>query len=117
MTFIENKPDEIELLSFFESEPVSFEQDNVSFLYVANDKEGCSIDFSFSVIEGWIRYTLKSAGNPLVHNYFEGVGSFNIKNDKSGEYLYTEIITSELITKVEIRVRPFISVNSSTLIR
>lgn len=37
--FIEKKPDEIALLSFFESEPASFNRDNISYLYTAKDKK------------------------------------------------------------------------------
>ncbi|ACZ76771.1 conserved hypothetical protein [Dickeya parazeae Ech586] len=115
--FIENKPDEVELLSFFESEPVSFERDNISYLYIAKDNKGLSIDFSFSVVEGWIQYTMKLNGNEIQYNSIDGVSSFNIRKDKLGEYLHTEIITNEIITKVEIRVRPDISIKSSTLVR
>lgn len=114
--FIEKKPDEIELLSFFESEPVSFERDNISYLYTAKDEKGVVIDFSFSAVEGWIQYAIKLDGNELVHNAIDGVSSFSIKNDKSGEYLFTEIIANGVITKVVIRVKPYISAISSSLI-
>jgi hypothetical protein len=115
--FIENKPEEIELLSFFESEPVSFERDNISYLYAAEDEKGVGINFSFSVVEGWIQYAIKLGGNELIHNSIDGVSSFSIKSDDSGEYLFTEIITNGLITKVIIRIRPYISVSSSSLVR
>lgn len=110
-------PDEIELLSFFESDPVSFERDNISYLYSAKDDKRVGIDFSFSIVEGWIQYDLNFDGNKIVHDSIDGVSSFSIKNDNFGEYLYTEIITDELIVKLEIRVRPYISVNSSSLVR
>ncbi|WP_316556678.1 hypothetical protein [Pantoea sp.] len=50
--FIENKPDEIELLSFFESEPVSFDRENISYSYRVVDKKRIELEFSFSVVEG-----------------------------------------------------------------
>ncbi|CAI1978479.1 hypothetical protein [Serratia fonticola] len=115
--FIENKPDEIELLSFFESEPVSFDRDNISYLYSAKDEKGVSVNFSFSVVEGWLQYVIKLDGNELIHNSIDGVSSFSIKSDDSGEYLFTEVITNGLITKVIIRIRPYISVSSSSLVR
>ncbi|WP_245209138.1 hypothetical protein [Serratia fonticola] len=71
--FIENKPDEIELLSFFESEPVYFDRDNVSYLYTAKDEKGLCIDFFFSVVEGWIQYVIKLDGNECVRNAIDGV--------------------------------------------
>ncbi|HEJ9057543.1 TPA: hypothetical protein SML50_001810 [Serratia fonticola] len=115
--FIENKPDEIELLSFFESEPVSFNRDNVSYLYTAKDEKGLCIDFSFSVAEGWIQYVIKLDVNECVRNAIDGVSSFSIKSDNSGEYLFAEVMTNGLITKVIIRIKPYISVSSVSLVR
>ncbi|PJR63484.1 hypothetical protein [Klebsiella sp. K-Nf6] len=115
--FIENKPDEIELLSFFESEPVSFERDNISFLYTAKNKCGLSVDFSFSVVEGWIQCTVRLHENEILHNSIDGVSSFSIRNDNLGDYIYAEILTKELINKVEIRIRPDIKIKSSSVIR
>ena len=112
--FIEKKPDEIELLSFFESEPVSFSRDNITFLYTAKDKKGLSIDFSFSVIEGWIQYVLKLDSYEFLYNSID-VDYFEIKNDNIGDYLYTEVIGDTLISKIEIRIRPEISIKSSAL--
>lgn len=115
--FIENMPDEIELLSFFESEPVSFERENISSLYSVRDDNGIGMDFSFSVVEGWVQYVIKYAKSNIVHNAIDGVGSFVIRKDELGEYIYIEIITSEEINKTEIRVKPYISVTSSRLVK
>lgn len=115
--FIENKPDELELLSFFECEPIILEKDNGSYLYVVTDQKGCRLDFSFSVIEGWIQYAVSLNNSKVVQSYIEGVSYFSIKNDKSGEYLYTEVITTEQIKKIEIRVKPYILINSGALVR
>lgn len=117
MMFIENKPDEIELLSFFESEPVSFERDNVSFLYTAKNQCGLSIDFSFSVVEGWIKYMVSLHGNDILHGSIDGVSSFNIRKDNLGEYIYAEVITAGLVNYIEIRVTPDIKIKSSSVIR
>lgn len=110
--FIENKPDEIELLSFFESEPASFDRDNISFLYTAKDQCGLSIDFSFSVVEGWIQYSMKLHDKEILNNAIDGVNSFSIRNDNLGDYIYVEVITDKLINKVEIRIRPDIKISS-----
>lgn len=110
--FIENKPDEIELLSFFETEPVSFERENVSFLYTAKDQFGLSVDFSFSVIEGWIQYAVKLHDKEISHSAIDGVSSFSIRNDNLGDYIYIEVVSEGLINKVEIRIRPDIKIRS-----
>ncbi|UQY45087.1 hypothetical protein M1E08_15985 [Erwinia sp. PK3-005] len=114
--FIEKKPDEIALLSFFESEPASFNRDNISYLYTAKDKKGISLNFSFSVVEGWIQYTLMLSDYEFLYNSID-VDSFMIKDDKVGEYLYIEVVTDTLVNKIEIRISPEISIKSSTLIR
>ncbi len=110
--FIENKPDEIELLSFFESEPVSFERDNISFLYTAKNQYGLSVDFSFSVVEGWVQYTIKLHDDEVSHNVIDGITTFSIRNDKFGDYIYVEVVTGELINKAEIRIKPNIKIMS-----
>ena len=115
--FIENLPDEIELLSFFESEPVSFERENISFLYSVKDDNGIDFDFSFSVVEGWIQYVIKCAGKNIIHNSIDGVSSFGIRKDQTGECIYFEVITSKTINKTEIRIKPYISVTNSSLVK
>ncbi|WP_277269273.1 hypothetical protein, partial [Pantoea septica] len=115
--FIENKPDEIELLSFFESEPVSFDRENISYSYRVVDKKRIELEFSFSVIEGWIQYSMNINGQDFLHGYIDGVNSFGIKKDKDDECLYAEIITDKIVTKLEIRVRPDISIKSRSLVK
>jgi len=115
--FIENKPDEIELLSFFESEPVSFDREIISYSYRVVDKKRIELEFSFSVVEGWIQYSMNINGQGFLHGYIDGVGSFGIKKDKDDEYLYTEIITDKIVTKVEIRVRPDVSIKIRSLVK
>ena len=115
--FIENKPDEIELLSFFESEPVSFERDNVSFLYTAKNQCGLSADFSFSVIEGWVQYVMRLHDKEISHGSIDGVTSIIIRNDNLGDYIYVEAITEKSINTAEIRIRPDIKIKNSSLIK
>lgn len=115
--FIEKYPDEIELLSFFESEPVSFEKENVSFLYSTSDGNRINIDFSFSVIEGWVQYFIKYEKNNIIHNAIDGVSSFSIRKDQEGEYIYIEVSTGNFINKTEIRTNPYISVKNSNFVR
>ena len=47
----------------------------------------------------------------------EGVEYFKIEKDVEGEYITTEVELEDTITKVVIRLQPFISTKFSTLIR
>lgn len=115
--FIERKPDEIELLSFFESDPVSFERDNVSFLYTVKNQCGLSVDFSFSVIEGWVQYAMKLHDNEIINDSIDGVTSFSIINDNLGDYIFVEVARGEVINAIEIRIKPDIKIKRRTVIR
>ncbi|WP_330984959.1 MULTISPECIES: hypothetical protein [Enterobacterales] len=113
--FIENHPDEIALLSFFESEPVSFERENVSFLYTYKNNDNLSIDFSFSIVEGWIQLWLSLDGKEFLQSSVDRVSSFSIRKDSIGEYIYVETAAGELVNTMEIRVIPDIKVKASSL--
>jgi hypothetical protein len=115
--FIEKYPDEIELLSFFESEPVSFEKENVSFLYSYKSKNELSIEFSFSIAEGWVQLWLSLDGKEFFHSSVDNINSFSIKKDTLGEYLYIESAVGNLVNMLEIRVIPNIIVKTSSLLK
>ncbi|EJD6540962.1 hypothetical protein U7S25_003575 [Providencia rettgeri] len=115
--FIESYPDELALLSFFESEPTLSDQLDRHFAYEFTDNNGIHLIFSFSVLEGWIQTILECNGNQIAGYLSEGVNRFMIKEDLSGEYLYTEIVFEDIKTKIEIRVKPFISIKWGTLVR
>ncbi|KES19408.1 hypothetical protein GASC598B02_014940, partial [Gilliamella apicola SCGC AB-598-B02] len=53
----------------------------------------------------------------IAHNLMEGVEYFKIEKDVEGEYITTEVELEDTITKVVIRLQPFISTKFSTLIR
>ncbi|CAM3475932.1 hypothetical protein SB6411_00003 [Klebsiella spallanzanii] len=111
--FIENFPDEIELLAFFESEPVYFERENVSFIYHVKDDHGFSIDFSFSIVEGWVHYVIKHGEVNVVDNSIDGVGSLLLGKDTKGEYLYVELNSNSFVSRTEVRVAPYISISGN----
>lgn len=115
--FIKSFPDEIDLLGFFESEPIIIDVDDLHFAYKVNDDNGMEMLFSFCATAGWIKIVISYNGKNVSTYLSEDISEINLKKDKSGEYLYTEIIADEMITKVEIRVRPYISVSSSSLVR
>ena len=115
--FIKSFPDELELLAFFESEPVLSDADDLHFAYKANDNNGVGILFSFCITAGWIKTVLSCNGIEMSTYLSENIGEIALKKDKSGEFLYSEIITDDSIAKVEIRISPYISVKTSSLVR
>ncbi|MFP1764454.1 hypothetical protein [Lonsdalea quercina] len=116
--FIKSFPDEIDLLGFFESEPMEVsEVDDLHFAYQTNDDNGIEIIFSFCATAGWIKAVVLFNGEKISDFLSENVDEIKLQNDALGEYLYSEITTDELITKVVVRVRPYISVSSSSLVR
>lgn len=115
--FIKSFPDEIELLGFFESEPIINETNDLHFAYKTNDSNGLEILFSFCATAGWIKTVISYCGKEVSKFLSEDVSEITLRKDNVGEYLYSEIITDELVTKVEIRAKPYILVNSSSLVR
>ncbi|PXY94624.1 hypothetical protein DKK76_09160 [Frischella perrara] len=115
--FMETFPDEIDLLAFFEGEPVFQDREYLHFAYQYTDKNEMSILFSFSIIEGWIQTIIEYKQRRIAHNLMEGVEYFKIEKDVDGEYLTTEVELEDTITTVEIRLQPFIFTKFSTLIK
>lgn len=116
--FIKSFPDEVDLLGFFESVPMATsEVADLHFAYQTNDDSGLEIIFSFCATAGWIQTIMLFNGKEISRYLSENVSEITLQKDALGEYLYSEIITDELITKIVIRVRPYISVSSSSLVR
>jgi len=115
--FIKTFPDEIELLAFFESEPIVNEVGDLHFAYKIEDNNGMEMVFSFCATAGWIKTLIKFKGKEISKYLSENIGEIRLKRDSLGEYLHTEVITDDLITNIEIRVRPDISIKSTSLVR
>ncbi|MDR3106075.1 MAG: hypothetical protein LBU96_16740 [Yokenella regensburgei] len=115
--FIKTFPDEIDLLGFFESEPIVNEADDLHFAYKSEDSNGMEMIFAFCATTGWIKALISFNGKEISKYLSENINEISLKRDSLGEYLYTEVITDELITNIEIRVRPYISIKSTSLVR
>ena len=115
--FMETFPDEIDLLAFFEGEPTFQDKEYLHFAYKYTDQNEMSILFSFSATGGWIQTIIEYKQKRIAHNLMEGVEYFKIEKDVDGEYLTTEVELEDTITKVVIRLQPFISTEFSTLIK
>lgn len=115
--FIVSFPDNIDLLAFFESEPIFNNTEYFHFAYKKTDIHGMSVIFAFSATSGWIQAIIEFNGIEVSRYLMEGVESFKIVKDLKGEYISSEIEFEDTRTKVEIRVAPSISVEFATLVR
>jgi hypothetical protein len=117
MIFIENLPDPIDLLSFFESEPFFSNEIDHHYGYEYTDSNGVKLIFSYAALEGWIQTIIEVNGEKISQHLSEGVNYFEIKSETKGEYLSSDINLGETVTRMEIRLKPYVSVQWSTLIR
>lgn len=115
--FIRSFPDEIDLLAFFEGEPIFQNAEDLHFAYKYIDQNEMSLIFSFSATEGWIQTVIEFKQKKIAHNLIEGVEHFKIEKDVDGEYLMTEVVLEDTRTKVEIRLQPVIFTKFSTLMK
>lgn len=115
--FIENCPDEIDRLSFFEGDAIFSDENDQIYVYEFAGENGVGLIFSFSVLEGWIQTVLKLNGVEISRNISEGFKKFKIEHDNSGEYLYAEAVFFDLVTTVEIYLKPSVVVKWGSLIR
>lgn len=115
--FIVSFPDDIDLLAFFESEPIFSNAEEFHFAYKKKDIHGVSIIFSYSAICGWIQAIIEFKDKEISRYLMEGVEIFKLNKDINGEYLSSEVEFEDTRTIVEIRVTPSISVNFETLVR
>ncbi|PIT41686.1 hypothetical protein BHC43_00500 [Snodgrassella alvi] len=115
--FIRSFPDEIDLLAFFEGEPIFQNTKDLHFAYKYTDQNEMSLIFSFSATEGWIQTVIEFKQKKIAHNLIEGVEYFKKVKDVDGEFLMTEVVLEDSRTKVEIRLQPFIVTKFLTLIK
>lgn len=115
--FIRSFPDEIDLLAFFEGDPIFQNAKDLHFAYKYTDQNEMSLTFSFSATEGWIQTVIELKQKKIAHNLIEGVEYFKIVKDVDGEYLMTEVVLEDTRTEVEIRLQPFIVTKFLTLIK
>ncbi|WP_409310357.1 hypothetical protein [Pectobacterium sp. B1J-3] len=115
MRNIINYPDDIDFLSFFESEPSYISSDLQCVAYTVSN-HGVTIEFSYNVMEGWIQVKLYSNEHVVSQYLTEGVKDIVLRKDKSGEYVFIEVLLSEVDTKIEIAWNPLVSVKINSLI-
>ncbi|MDF7675805.1 hypothetical protein PT286_03535 [Neisseriaceae bacterium ESL0693] len=115
--FIELFPNEIDLLSFFESEPIFYNPEDLHYAYKFSDNNDMALVFSFSATGGWIQVNIEFNSREITHYLIENIKEFFIKKDINGEYLSSIVENNDTKTMIEIRVIPIISVKCITLIK
>ncbi|EKY3234051.1 hypothetical protein SMY33_003785 [Cronobacter malonaticus] len=117
MTSIEKVPDCIELLSFFESTPFLSDELDHRYGYSYIDSNRVKLIFSYAALEGWIQTLIEFNGSIISQHLSEGVKSFEIRTEIEGDFLYSKIDCSSSVTRMEIRLKPQISVKWNTLLK
>jgi hypothetical protein len=102
-------PDELSFLEFFESEPVNRVPQDGYFCYQASDHLGITLFFSFNIFETSVQVRLVFNGEDIALLSSERVQKITLENDKSGNYLTCEFDLKDSLSKLELRLKPFIS--------
>lgn len=110
-------PDELELLEFFESEPIDYLPEDGLYVYEFTDQNGVHLIFSFNDVEGSVQARLLIQENNIALFSQEGAEKLTIKNDASGNYLHCQFDIDGASADAQIRISPYISIKWSTLLK
>ena len=105
--FIKSFPDEIDLMSFFESEPFYEKKEDLHFAYKFLDNNGLELIFAFCIVSGWVKILINNKYGEIVNYTAENVSRFFIEKDKVGSYLCSEVMGEKMINLLKVRVYPF----------
>ena len=108
-------PDYIDLLEFFGDSPYEENKSDGYWMYEFIDREGVKLIFSCNEIEESIQAILNIGNYNLAIISGELASRISILHDKNGKYLTCDFSNAEVVTKVEIRVEPRISLRWFTL--
>lgn len=108
-------PDELDLLAFFECEPIHRTPEEGYYCYKVTDSHGIELYFSFHAVEGSVQVRLMLSDRELVVVSEECAEKIKIENDKFGEYLECTFNLGNSESKAIVQVRPEIKVRWFTL--
>jgi len=115
MRYIENYPDELDLIEFFNTEAYYRDDHEEKFAYIYTDSEGVSLDFGFSHMEGWLQIFVKHNDKDVITLSYEGFKEFSIKNYKGNKYIQANVEVGGISIALTIHVEPSIKVESIIL--
>ena len=110
--YIKKYPDELDLLEFFCAEPYHREVPEGNFAYLYTDAEDVTLDFGFSIIEGWLSIFIRHNEKDVVHTTYEGIEKFAIKEYKKDKYIQAIIEAGAFLITLKIYVEPSIRVET-----
>ena len=108
-------PDELDLLAFFEGEPIGSMPEDGYFCYKYSDDRDIELFFSFHEIEESIQARLMQSNCELAVISGECADRITIEEDGAGEYLACVFKLDQAEFKAEIRLRPSINIRWHTL--
>jgi len=107
-------PEPIELVTFFESEPIESQPQDGFYVYQVADPEGITLRFSLNELEGSIQTLLNMRGQKVAQVSQEGATRLTLHED---DYLRCDFDQAAMAnSRVEVRLRPRIMVDWSTLL-
>jgi len=110
-------PEPIELLTFFQSEPIESQPEDGFYVYQVADPEGITLRFSLNELEGSIQTLLNMHGQKVAQVSQEGATRLTLHEDASGNYLRCDFDQAAMAnSRVEVRLKPRIMVDWSTLL-
>ncbi len=109
-------PDEIDLLAFFECDPIETDLDEQYFCFSYVDESGVRIEFAFNAIQQFVRIRILNGENEVALVSEECVEQISIRDNGKGEHIFClfnfgDSATSEL----EVYIRPRVRINWNTL--
>ncbi len=113
--FIRSVPDSIELLGFFESDPVTENKQDLHFSYRYTDVSNVTVVLSYCEVAGWVQVVLEFQGREMSRFLCECVSCFEIRRDGVGEILSAKVMFGGMRHDFSLRVKPFVSFNCSNL--
>ena len=115
MSYINNYPDELDLIELFNSEPYFKEIPEGNFSYIYTDIDGITLDFGFSIVEGWLSIFIKHNNNIVAHATYDRVEEFFIKNYRNNKYIQANIEEGAISVALKIYLEPLIRVETQIL--
>lgn len=110
-------PEDLELLEFFESEPIEYAPEDGLYVYEVTDQLGVHLVFSFNDVEGSVQARLLMQGNDVALFSQEGAKKLTIEDDDSGHYIRCQFDIDGASSDAQIQINPYISVKWVTLLK
>ena len=108
-------PDKLDLVVFFEAEPIESEPQDGLYFYKYVDSNEMELYFSYHAIQKSIQIRLCYRGNDVMLVSGELATSMKVEEDRLGERITCLLESNQTRTEAIVRLKPAINVKWSTL--